>query len=96
MQNEKINAEDSAISFYYIFSMNEKKLAALVRNEKIVNAFESSGYMASFSIYADELTTKFKAAKERANFLMSNEDCLSDVLGDMLPAIIVQKIAANI
>ena len=96
MQSEKIDAEDGAISFFYVFKTDEEKISALVRNEKIVTAFESSGYVASFRIYADVLTTKFEAAKTRANFLMSVEDCLDDVLGDMLPAPIVQKIAAYV
>ena len=66
MQREKINIEDSAISFFCIFTMDEEKLAALTRYEKIVTTFESSGYVASFRIYAGELTTKFEVAKECA------------------------------
>ena len=80
MQSEKIDAEGSAISFFYIFSMDEEKLAALARNETIVTAFESSGYMVSFGNYAGELTTKFEMAKKRAN----------------LPAPILRKLAAYI
>ena len=67
MQREKINIEDSAISFFCIFTMDEEKLSALARYEKIVTTFESSGYVASFRIYAGELATKFEVAKERAN-----------------------------
>ena len=78
MQSEKIDAEDSALSFFYIFSVDEEKLTALARNETIVTAFESSGYMALFRIYGDELTTKFEMAKKRAN----------------LPAPILRKLAA--
>ena len=48
--------------------MDEEKLAALARNETIVTAFESSGYVALFRIYDDELTTKFEVAKKGANF----------------------------
>ena len=80
MQSEKIDAEDSAISFFYILTMDDEKLAALARNETIVTAFESSGYVASFGIYADELTTKFEVAKKRA----------------ILSASVVQKIAAYV
>ena len=96
MQSEKIDAANSAISFFYVFSSYEEKLAALARNEKIVTAFETSGDLELFWIYADDLTTKFEAAKKRANFLMSFEDCLDDVLGDILPAPILQKIAAYV
>ena len=81
MQSEKIDIEDSAISFFYIFSMDEKKLAALAKNEAIITAFESSGsYVALCGIYGDELTTKFEVAKKRAN----------------LPALIVRKLATYV
>ena len=63
-----------------MLSMDEEKLAALARNEKIATAFESSGYVASFRIYAGELTTKFKVAKKCAN----------------LSVLIVRKIAAYV
>ena len=96
MQREKIDTEDSAISFFYIFSVDEEKLVTLARNEKIVTAFESSGYVTSFRLYAGELTTKFEAAKTRANFLTSVEDWLGDVVGDILPAPMVRKIAMYI
>ena len=96
MRSQKIDTEDSAISFFYIFSTDEEKLTALARNETIVTAFESSGYMSLFRIYASELTTKFEPAIKRANFLMSVEDYLGDVLGDTLPPPIVQEIAAYI
>ena len=96
MQSEKIDIEDSAVSVFYIFSMDEEKLVALARNKKIITAFESSCYMASFRIYADELTelrTKCEMAKKCANFLRTVEDCLDDVLGGFLPTVVVQKIA---
>ena len=80
MRSEKIDIEDSAISFFYIHSIDEEKLTALARNEEIVTAFESSDYVASFRIYAGELTTKFKVAKKRAN----------------LSAPVVRKIAAYV
>ena len=80
MQSEKIDAEDSALSFFYIFSVDEEKLTALARNETIVTAFESSGYMTLFRIYGDELTTKFEMAKKRA----------------ILPAPILRKLAAYV
>ena len=96
MRSQKIDTEDSAISFFYIFSIDEDKLTVLARNETIVTAFESSGYMSLFRIYASELTTKFESAKKRVNVLMSVEDYLDDVLGDTLPPSIVQKIAAYI
>ena len=67
MQREKIDIENSAISFFHILSIDEEKLAALTRNEEIVTAFESSGYAASFRIYAGELATKFEVARKRAN-----------------------------
>ena len=94
MQCETIGAKDSAISFFYILSKDEEKLAALVRNEKFVTAFQSR--KASFRIYARGLAKKFEAAKKRVNFLLSVEDCLDDMLGGMLPAVIVQKIAVYI
>ena len=96
MQSEKIDIEDSALSFLYILSMDEEKLAALARNERIVTAFESSGYVTSFGIYTGELTAKFEMAKVRANFVMTIEDCLVEVLGDMVTAPIVKKIAAYV
>ena len=96
MQSEKIDTENSAISFFYIFSINEEKLAVLVRNKNIVTAFETSDYLASFSTYAGDLTTKFEMAKMRANILRSVEDYLVDVSGDALPAPIVQKIATYV
>ena len=80
MQSEKIDIEDSAISFFYILSIDEEKLTALARNKTIVTAFESSGYMLSFGIYAGELLKKFEVAKKRAN----------------LPAPIVRKLAAYV
>ena len=84
MESKKIDAEDSqSISFFHIFSMDEEKLATLAGNEKIVTAFESSGYVALFKIYASELTKKFEAAKKRANFLVI-KDCLGHALADML------------
>ena len=95
MQNEKIVIEDSAVSFFYIFTIDEEKLSALARNEKIVTAFDSSGHVASFRVYAGELVAKFEVAKKRANFLMSVEDWLGvDVLGDILSASIVKNIVA--
>ena len=80
MQSQKIDIENSAISFFYILSIDEEKLTALARNEQIVREFESSRYVASFGIYAGELATKFDEAKKRAN----------------LPAPIVRKLAAYI
>ena len=80
MQSEKIDIEDSAISFFNILTMDKEKLTALARNEKIVTAFESSGYVESFRIYADELTTNFEVAKKHAN----------------LSASVVRKIAAYV
>ena len=96
MRSEMIDVEDSAVSFFYIFSKNEAKLAALARNKNIVAAFEASDYLALFRIYAIDLTAKFEKAKLRANFLMSVEDGLDDVLGDILPAPILQKMAAYV
>ena len=96
MRSEKIDVEDSAVSFFDIFSMNEEKIAALARNKNIVTAFETSDYFTLFRIYAVDLTTKFTKAKRRAYILMSSEDCLVDVLGDILPLPILQKIAAYI
>ena len=80
MQSEKFDAEDIAILFFHIFSMDEERLTALARNDKIITAFESSGYSISFRIYASELTKTFEVAKKRAN----------------LPAPIVRKLAAYI
>ena len=96
MRGERIDVEDSAVSFFDIFSMEKEKLAALARNKNIVTAFEASDYMTLFRIYAVDLTTKFEKAKERANFLMSSEDCLVDVLGHILPAPILQKVATYV
>ena len=96
MRNEKIDVEDSAVSFFDIFSKTEEKLVALARSENIVTAFEKSDYLTLFRIYAGDLTTNFEMAKERANFLMSVEDGLLDVLGDVLPAPIVRKMAGYI
>ena len=96
MRSEKIDVEHSIVSFFYIFTKDEEKLAALARNKSIVTAFDSSDYLSSFRIYASDLTTKFEAAKVRANFLMWVEDDLADVLNDLLPAPIVQKIAAYV
>ena len=80
MRFEKIDAEDSDISFFDIFSMNQEKLTGLARDETIVTAFESSDYKGLFRIYADELTTKFEVAKKHAN----------------LPASVMRKIAAYV
>ena len=96
MRSERIDAEDSAVSFFEIFSKNEEKLVELARNQNIITAFESSDYLTSFRIYAGDLTTKFEMAKERANILMSIEDFLLDMFGHILPAPIVQKVAAYI
>ena len=96
MRSEWIYVEDSAVSFFDIFSKSEKKLAALARNKNIVTAFETSDYLASFGGYAVDLTTKFQEAKRCANFLISMEDCLDDMLGDMLPAPILQKVAVYV
>ena len=97
MRNTKIDIGDNAVSFFYILSMDEAKLVALARNQKIITAFESSSYVACFRIYGGNLTelqTKCEMAKKRANFLRNVEDCLDDVLGDMLPAQLVRKVAA--
>ena len=96
MRSEKIDVEQSPMTFFYIFSEDEEKVATLVRNKSIVTGFETSDYQALFRIYAGDLTTKFEVAKVRANFLTSVEDCLIDVLVDMLPASTLQKIAAYV
>ena len=96
MRSERIDVEDSAVSLFDICFTNEEKLAALARNKNIVKAFETSDYLASFDIYAHDVTTKFEKAKLRADFLISIEDCLIDVLEDMLPALILQKIGAYV
>ena len=92
MQCEKIDIEDSDISLFYIFSMDEEKVAALARNQNIVAAVETGSCLASFNMYRVDLITKFEGAKKRANFLMSVEDLLDNIL----PAPIVQKIAGYI
>ena len=88
--------EDLAISFFDIFSKNEEELAALVRNRNFFVAFVTNDYQALFSVYVDDITTKFDTAKRRADFLVKIEDCLVDVLGDMLPIAILQKISAYV
>ena len=96
MRSQKIDTEDTNCrSFVYIISIiDEEKLTALARNETIVTAFKSSG--ASFRIYAVELTKKFKQAYKRAKFISRVEDRLDDVLGGVLPAAVVQKMAAYV
>ena len=95
MRSERINVEDSTVSFIRLLLINEEKLAVLARNKNIVTAFEASDlYLTLFSIYAVDLTTKFAKAKRRADFLISVEECLIDVFGNLLPALILQKIAA--
>ena len=69
MQSEKIDIEDSAISFCYILSIDEEKLAALVRNERIVTAFESTGYVASFGIYTGNSRRSLKWLKSARIYL---------------------------
>ena len=96
MRSEKIDAEHSAVSYFYIFSMDEEKLKGLARNKKIVTAFESSNYLSLFRIYASDLTAKFEVAKVRAKSLMSIEDCLVDMFNDILPVSIVQKVVAHV
>ena len=96
MKNASVDVDGSAISFFQIFLRNEEKLAGLVRNEQIVREFESSGYVASFSIYAVDLVAKIQMAKRRAKFLIRIENCLADVVGDILPAPIVQKVATYV
>ena len=96
MRSDRINVEDSAVSLFKIFSMGDDKVATLARNKNIVTAFEKSDYYLPLRIYAVDLTMKFEKAKRRAEFLMSMEDCLVDVLGDMLPAVILQKVAAHV
>ena len=97
LRSDRIDVEgSSAVSFFSIFSMNEEKLAALARNKNIVTAFETSGYFVSYSIYATDIARKFAKAKRRANFLISREDCLVDVLGEILSTPILRKIAAYI
>ena len=96
MRSEKIDAENSAVSYFDIFSKDEERLVKLARNKNIVTAFDSIDYLTIFWIYDDDLTAKFENAKERANFLMSVEDFLLDMFGHILPAPIVQKVAAYI
>ena len=96
MRSETIGVEGSVVSFFSIFSKNEDKLATLARNKDIVAAFRTSDYLALFRIYAADLTSEFEKAKRRANFVTSVEDCLVDGLGDILPATILQKIAAYV
>ena len=96
MRSERIDVEDSAVTLFQIFSKNEEKLAALARNENIVTAFETGNFLSLFKVYAIDLSTKFETAKKRANFLISIEDCLVDVLGDILPASILQIIAGHV
>ena len=96
MRNERIDVEDSTVAFIQLLLMNEEKLAVLARNKNIVTAFDKSAYLTLFRIYAVDLTTKFEKAKRRADFLISVEVCLVDVFGDLLPAPILQKIAAYI
>ena len=94
MRSERINVEDSTVSFIRLLLINEEKLAVLARNKNIVTAFEASDYLTLFRIYAVDLTTKFAKAKRRADFLISVEECLIDVFDNLLPALILQKIAA--
>ena len=96
MRRETIDVEDHAVTFFYIFSKNQEKIAALAMNEKIVTAFETSDYRESFRIYGVDLTTKMERAKQRANFLIGIENYLVDVFNDLLPAPILQKIATYV
>ena len=51
MRRQRINVDDSAVSYFYIFSKYEKyKLATLSRNEEIEAAFETSDCLASFKV----------------------------------------------
>ena len=91
-----IHVEDSALSFFDIFSMSEEKLATLARNKYIITAFEKSAYLSLFEIYAVDLATKIEKAKQRANFRISVEDYLVDVFSDILSAPILRKVAAYV
>ena len=84
---------NSFASYFYIFSKDEEKLAALLRNEEIVAAFEASYCPRLFRIYGNDLATKFKVAKKRAEFLIAVEDVLLEVFDHMLPVLIIQMIA---
>ena len=92
MRSERLKGGGSDISVFHIFSIDEEKLATLARNQDIVAAVEKGHYFASFCEYRLALINKFEGAKKRANFLMSVEDLLDNIL----PAPIVQKIAGYI
>ena len=95
MRSERVDV-DSTVSFFDILSKNDEKLATIFRNKKIITALNTNEYLKSFRIYGYDLSTNLRRAKRRAHFLIRSEDSLDEVLGEILPASILQKIAAYV
>ena len=93
MRSEKIDVENSVVTYFHVFSKDLEKLATLTRNQNIVEAFEANDCQALFRLYGGDLISKFESAKRRGNFLTEFEDYLDEVFDSILPAPIVQKIA---
>lgn len=85
----------NGVSLYHIFKMSDtsKRLTSLTRNKNFVTSYWNSWNRQRFRNYHEEVDERFKLAMERKDSLQNEEKKLHSVFKDLLPELIIRKIA---
>lgn len=86
------------ISLYDIILMRRcrKKMTRLVKNKNFVDAFTFAWDRDAFKHYAWDLDKLFVEAEERRNKLRAEEKKLFLIFGEILPEVVVRKVAFHV